>query len=104
MSKVRQRRMTERCDITRNPGSGKTGVVTVLSHWPCTPAFPTNGRRWHMATGYEGWELQAIGSELVQDEDILTVAGISYTIQRRKLYPGRGGRPSLLDILMERRR
>lgn len=100
----RARRMTETCTITRNPSAGNTGITTVATDLPCTPAYPvdeTAMRMWELATTARMFEISAADSPGVRDGDLVALDGKTYLIKGRQRWPVRPRRAALLHLVME---
>lgn len=104
----RAARMTQTCDVTRNPAAGGSGVTAVVTDLACTNAWPADEnskRRWDLATTYRMFEMAAANNDDVRDKDVLTIGGKTYLVRGVQRWPSsRNGRPVLMHLILELQR
>ena len=92
--------------MTRNPTAGSTGVASVASAVPCTPAYPADDRAaavWALATTERKFVLYC-EQTAVRDGDIVTVGGDSYQVKGKQAWHARGSRLAFDALLIEKQR
>ena len=68
------------------------------------PPYPANMTDWQLSTSFNGWEIITNTSDLIQDEDVLTVAnGEIYVVKRHKPWPSRSGKDGFVHMLLMER-
>lgn len=104
----RNARMTQTCDVTRQPAAGGSGVTAVVSGLACTniwPADEASKRRWDLATTYRMFEMAAENDDDVRDKDVLTANAVTYLVRGvQRWKSARNGRTDLMYLALELQR
>ncbi len=104
----RARRLTQTCDVTRNPAAGGSGVTAVVSGLACSQVWPADEnskRRWDLATTYRMFEVITAANDGIRDKDVLTIGARTYLVRgKQKWTPSRNGRSPLMRMVLELQR
>lgn len=81
---MRNRLLTQTCDIVQLPATGETQTTQIATNLACSNPFPGNRHNWTEATDFEGLEIFTALQDGVEKGQILTVNGEKFTIEQKK--------------------
>jgi hypothetical protein len=86
---TRERQYPNRATVTRNPLAGQTGIQAVAEDVMCSEIVPMNHRYWNVnfGTDFTGHEVYLETDAAIQDEDVVTISGKSFTIKQTRDWP-----------------